>query len=114
MKNIGGFWFMALKDTIRKMEGMLMDLAMDLRKASEKGNRAAAQRVRTGTIKLAKLSKQYRKESVAAEKKGGGKKRKKAKKTTRKKATKKKTVKRKATKRKAPARKKKATRKKRR
>lgn len=93
---------MALSNTIKKMEGMLMDLAMDLRKASEKGNKAASQRVRTGTIQFAKLAKQYRKESVAAEKRGGGKKRK-AKKTTRKKATKKKT-----TRRKAPASKKKA------
>lgn len=82
------------------MEAMLMDLAMDLRKASEKGNKAASQRVRTGTIKFAKLAKQYRKESIAADRKGG--KKRKAKKTTRKKATK-----RKATKRKAPARKKK-------
>jgi hypothetical protein len=105
---------MALKDTIKKMEGMLMDLAMDLRKASEKGNRAAAQRVRTGTIKFAKLSKQFRKESVAADKKSTGTKRKTAKKTTRKKAVKKKTVKRKVAKRKAPARKKKVARKKRR
>jgi len=41
----------------------------DLHKAN-KGNRAAAQRVRTGTIKLEKCAKMYRKESVAAEKKG--------------------------------------------
>ena len=98
---------MALKDTIRKMEGMLMDLAMDLRKASEKGNKAASQRVRTGTIQFAKLAKQYRKESVAAEKRGGGKKPKKAKKTTRKKATKKKA----APKRKVAKKKKVATKK---
>lgn len=92
---------MALNNTIKKMEAMLMELAHDLRKASEKGNKAASQRVRTGTIKFAKLAKQYRKESVAEGKKGG--KKRKAKKTTRKKATTKK-----ATKRKAPARKKKA------
>lgn len=89
------FYNMALKDTIKKMEGMLMDLAMDLRKASEKGNRAASQRVRTGTIKFAKLSKQFRKESVAADKKGGGKK--KSKKTARKKTVSKKKVARKKT-----------------
>ncbi|MBF5058983.1 histone [Candidatus Neptunochlamydia vexilliferae] len=95
---------MALKDTIRKMEGMLMDLAMDLRKASEKGNKAASQRVRTGTIQFARLAKQYRKESVSAEKKGGTKKRKKAKKTTRKKATKKRAApKRKTTRKKKVA-----------
>lgn len=92
---------MALSNTIKKMEAMLMDLAMDLRKASEKGNKAASQRVRTGTIKSAKLAKQYRKESIIADKKSG--KKRKAKKTTRKK----KMTKKKATKRKAPARKKK-------
>ena len=86
---------MALKDTVKKMERMLMDLAVDLKKASEKGNRAASQRVRTGTIKFAKLSKQYRKESVAADKKGSGTKLKKAKKTTRKKVAKKKAAKKK-------------------
>ncbi|MCB1110753.1 MAG: histone [Chlamydiia bacterium] len=105
---------MALKDTIRKMEGMLMDLAMDLRKASEKGNRAAAQRVRTGTIQFAKLSKQFRKESVAAEKKSGGKKQKKAKKTSRKKVVKRQATKKKTTRRKAPTGKKKVARRKRR
>jgi hypothetical protein len=108
------FLGMALKDTVKKMERMLMDLAVDLRKASEKGNRAASQRVRTGTITFAKLAKQYRKESVSAEKKGSGKKRKKAKKTTRKKAVKKKTTKKKAVHKKTPVRKKKVARKKRR
>lgn len=108
------FLSMALKDTIKKMEGMLMDLAIDLRKASEKGNRAASQRVRTGTIKFAKLTKQYRKESVAADKKGSAGKRKKARKTTRKKVVKKKATKRKVTRKKTPVRKKKVARKKRR
>ena len=103
---------MALKDTTKKMEEMLIDLGLDLRKASEKGNRAAAQRVRTGTIKFAKLAKQFRKESVAADKKSKGTKRKGAKKTARKKVVKKKGSKRKATKKKAPVRKKKVTRKK--
>ncbi|MCB1116388.1 MAG: histone [Chlamydiia bacterium] len=93
---------MALNNTIKCMEAMLMDLAMDLRKASESGNRAASKRVRTGTIKFAKLAKEYRKESVAAEKKGG--KKKKAKATTRKKVAKKKVAKKKA-----PAKKKKAS-----
>ena len=95
---------MALSNTIKKMEAMLMDLTIDLRKASEKGNKAASQRVRTGTIKFAKLAKQYRKESVIAEKKGG--KKQKAKKTARKKV-----VKKKATRKKAPARKKKSVKK---
>ena len=59
-----------LKNTIKKMEGMLIDLGIDLRKAFDKGNKAAAQRVRTGTITFAKLAKQYRKESMIATKKG--------------------------------------------
>ena len=50
---------------VKKMEEMLVDLAIDLKKAFEKGNKAASQRVRTGTIKFAKLAKIYRKESVA-------------------------------------------------
>ena len=87
---------MALNNTIKKMEAMLVELAHDLRKASEKGNKAASQRVRTGTIKFAKLAKEYRKESIADGKKGGKKRQ--AKKTARKKVAKKK----------APARKKKA------
>ncbi|MEM8727835.1 MAG: histone [Chlamydiota bacterium] len=93
---------MALSNTIKKMEAMLMDLALDLRKAFEKGNKAASQRVRTGTIKFAKLAKQYRKESIVADKKGG--KKGKAKKTTRiKKETKKKTTRRKTATRKKKA-----------
>lgn len=67
--------FMVLKDTVKKMDAMLKQIVSDLTKAFEKGNKAASQRVRTHTIKFAKLSKQYRKESVAAEK--GAKKRKK-------------------------------------
>ncbi len=98
---------MALKDTIRKMEKMLTDLAKDLKKASEKGNKAASQRVRTGTIQFAKLAKQYRKESVAAGRKGGTTKRKKAKKTTRKKATKKRAAPKRTTPKRKVAKKKK-------
>lgn len=96
---------MALSNTIKQMEAMLMDLALDLRKASEKGNKAASQRVRTGTVKFAKLAKEYRKESIAADKKGGKKKQ--AKKTVRKK----KAVKKPVTRKKAPARKKKVAKK---
>ena len=59
---------MALKETIKKMEHLLTTLTKDLVKAC-KGNKAAAQRVRTGTIKLAKIAKVYRKESVACERK---------------------------------------------
>lgn len=79
---------MALKDTMKKMHTLLDELSNDLKKA-ERGIKAASQRVRTGTIKLAKLSKQYRKESVIAE--SGGKKKTKKKVTKRKKVAKKKT-----------------------
>lgn len=58
---------MALKETIFEMEQLLCELSRDLQKAAE-GNHAAAQRVRTGSIKFTKISKVYRKESVAAEK----------------------------------------------
>ncbi len=60
---------MALKDTMNKMKALLEEVLSDLEK-SERGNKAAAQRTRTGTIKLAKLSKVYRQESLASEKKG--------------------------------------------
>ena len=82
MDIFGGLLSMALKDTVKGMHSMLEAISQDLKKASEKGNKAASQRVRTNTIKFAKLSKQYRTESIASER--GNKKRKKP---TRKKAT---------------------------
>lgn len=60
---------MALKDTIQKMKHALNEICADLEKSCD-GNRAASQRVRTGSIKFSKLGKLYRKESIAAEKKG--------------------------------------------
>lgn len=90
---------MALKTTMEHMKKMLLEISHDLEKAA-RGNKAAAQRVRTTTIKFAKTAKQYRKESI-----GGST-------TKRKKATKKKVVRKKAATRKkvakkrAPARKK--------
>lgn len=60
---------MALKDVMNKMNDYLANLTRDLVKATN-GNKAASQRVRTGSIKFEKLAKMYRKESVAAEKKG--------------------------------------------
>jgi len=57
---------MTLKDTITQVRQLLIELSHDLEKAAE-GNRAAAQRVRTGSIKFAKISKEFRRESVAAE-----------------------------------------------
>lgn len=66
---------MALKNTIKTMHSLLVSLKHNLEKA-EKGNKAASQRVRTGSIKLGKIAKVYRKESVAAEKKSPVKKKK--------------------------------------
>lgn len=60
---------MALKDTCNMMHILLNALQEDLTKA-ENGNKAAAQRVRTSSIKLEKIAKLYRKESVKAEKTG--------------------------------------------
>jgi len=69
---------MALKDTIKQMHNLLAVLSKDLIKAERKKNKAASQRVRTGSIKFAKIAKRFRKESVADEKRGGYKKKKKA------------------------------------
>lgn len=95
---------MALKTTVEHLKKVLLDISHDLEKAG-RGNKAASQRVRTNTIKFAKIAKEYRKESIAEGKKGG----KKAKAATKKapatrKATKKK-VSRKAAPKRKPARK---------
>lgn len=58
---------MALADTTGKLENILEGLAKDLNKVG-RGNKSAAQRVRVGTIKLEKVAKLFRKESVDAEK----------------------------------------------
>lgn len=60
---------MCLKETIQEMHALLESVLKSLSKATN-GNKAASQRVRTGTIKLEKLAKKYRKESVSAEKNG--------------------------------------------
>ena len=62
---------MTLKDTCKHLRSLLEAVCSDLDK-SEKGNKAASQRVRTGTIKLEKIAKLYRKESVKSERGGGG------------------------------------------
>jgi hypothetical protein len=87
------------------MKHMLGVLSSDLGK-TEGGNKAASQRVRTGTIKFEKLAKVFRKESIAFEKRGGMKK-KAAKKTASKKKTvrKKSSARKKAAPKKSPARK---------
>jgi len=51
-----------------KLENILTGLAKDLSKVS-RGNKAAAQRVRVGTLRLEKVGKQFRKESVAVARK---------------------------------------------
>ncbi len=60
---------MALGETVGKLENLLLMLTKDLMKVG-RGNKSAAQRVRVGTIQLEKVSKQFRKESVVAEKSG--------------------------------------------
>ncbi len=60
---------MAIKDTCKSLKSLLDTLQGDLDKA-EAGNKAAAQRVRTGTIRLEKAAKLYRKESIKADKNG--------------------------------------------
>jgi hypothetical protein len=66
LKN-GGVLNMALKDTIKHLRDLLGHITTDLDKA-EGGNKAASQRVRTGTVKLEKIAKVYRKESIKTEK----------------------------------------------
>lgn len=63
---------MALKDTVNTMKNLLCTICDDLDRSAA-GNKAASQRVRTSSIRFAKVAKMYRKESVAAERKGGGK-----------------------------------------
>lgn len=58
---------MALKDTIKNLRDLLSNITHDLQKA-ENGNKAASQRVRTGTVRLEKVAKAYRKESIKGEK----------------------------------------------
>lgn len=62
---------MALKQTVHEMNQLLSEITQDLQKA-EGGNKAASQRVRTGTIHLEKVAKKYRKESISEEKKTKG------------------------------------------
>ncbi len=58
---------MSLHDTVKEMRELLAAISVDLEKAAN-GNKAASQRVRTGTIRLEKSAKKYRKESIKAEK----------------------------------------------
>lgn len=72
---------MALKDNVKHLRDLLSQITHDLEKA-EKGNKAASQRVRTGTVRLEKVAKTYRKESIKSEKTGTKSPKKAAKKTT--------------------------------
>jgi hypothetical protein len=67
------FFSMSFKDTVKQMRELLVNISTDLEKA-EGGNKAASQRVRTGTVRLEKIAKLYRKESIASEKKNKGQK----------------------------------------
>lgn len=58
---------MALNETIKQVRHLLANIMQDLEKA-DNGNKAASQRVRTGTVKLEKIAKLYRKESIKNEK----------------------------------------------
>ena len=69
----GGKKLMGLQETVKRMRELLAGISVDLEKAAG-GNKAASQRVRTGTIKLEKIAKNYRKESIHAEKSGAVKK----------------------------------------
>jgi DNA-binding protein H-NS len=64
---------MALKETVVQVRELLSEMSRDLEKAV-KGNKTAAQRVRTASIVFAKTAKVFRKESLAAER-GTGRKR---------------------------------------
>lgn len=88
---------MGLKETTNHMKKLIEEIMHDLEKAVE-GNKTAAQRVRTNSIKFAKVSKVYRKESIAQEKGSKGK-------TKVKKAVEKKAPAKKASAKKAPAKK---------
>lgn len=65
---------MSLNNTYKHLKDLLCNITSDLEK-SEKGNKAASQRVRTGTVRLEKVAKAFRKESILNEKKTKGQKR---------------------------------------
>lgn len=62
---------MEFHNICKRMRDLLTHITQDLSKA-EGGNKAASQRVRTGTVKLEKIAKGYRKESVLEEKRNKG------------------------------------------
>jgi len=60
---------MSFSETVNYLGDLLVSASKDLNKA-HRGNKAAAQRVRVATIRLEKIGKRFRKESVAVEKGG--------------------------------------------
>lgn len=64
-----GVYGMGFTQTSKSLNQMLNDIVKDLTKA-ERGNKAAAQRVRTGTVRLEKVAKKFRRESIVAQKQG--------------------------------------------
>lgn len=62
---------MAIKETYKHLKDLLVAITHDLDKA-EGGNKAASQRVRTGTVRLEKVAKLFRKESIKSEKQTKG------------------------------------------
>lgn len=58
---------MALNHTVTSLKDLLAKITQDLSKA-ESGNKAASQRVRTNSVRLEKIAKMYRKESISNEK----------------------------------------------
>jgi hypothetical protein len=69
---------MALTDTMAHLTHLLTSISKDLPKVT-RGNKTAAQRIRVSTLKLERVGKIFRKESVAALRGGKLKKRKKKK-----------------------------------
>jgi len=66
---------MVLSDTVNELERLIESIAIDLPKV-RRGNKTAAQRIRTTTILLEKVGLAFRKESMVAVKSGKLKKKK--------------------------------------
>jgi len=60
---------MSLAETMNDLNSLLAAITKDLVKVG-RGNKAASQRVRVGTIHLEQIAKKFRKESIASEKSG--------------------------------------------
>jgi hypothetical protein len=54
---------MDLKECMHRMKSLIDGMNVDLKKTA-RGNKTAAQRVRTATVVFAKIAKHFRKESV--------------------------------------------------